>query len=95
MSEIRGVPIGAHVVAAAPLLRAGLKRAALAAGLRVTDTAEAATIGLRSPNTGPTHLVVDVCVDADHVTITLAAVPDPEAWARTLALLRELLDTSS
>ncbi len=95
MSETRGVPIGVHVVAAAPLLRAGLERAALAAGLRVADTAEAAAIGLRSPNTGPTHAVVDVCADADHVTITLAAVPDPETWARILALLYELLDTSS
>jgi hypothetical protein len=95
MSEITGVPIGVRVVAAAPLLRAGLERAALAAGLRVADTAEAVTIGLRSPNTGSIHAVVDVCADADHVTITLAAVPDPETWARILALLHELLDTSS
>jgi hypothetical protein len=95
MSEARGVRIGARVVAAAPLLRAGLERAALAAGLRVADTAEAATIGLRSPDTGPTHAMVDVCIDADHVTIALATVPDPETWARILALLNELLDTSS
>lgn len=95
MAETTGVAIGVRVVAAAPLLRAGLERAALAAGLRVADTAAAATIGLRSPNTGPTHAVVDVCADADHVTITLAAAPDPETWARILALLHELLDTSS
>jgi hypothetical protein len=94
MSEANDTPIGARVVAGVPLLQAGLERAALAVGLRVADGEEMATIGLRSPNTKPTHAAVDVCADADHVTITLTAVPDPETWSRLLALLHELLDLS-
>jgi hypothetical protein len=95
MSEANSGPVGARVVAAAPLLQAGLERAARAAGLRIAGREETATIGLRSPNTGPTHAVVDICADATHVTITLAAVPDPETWSRLLALLHELLDHRS
>jgi len=52
-------------------------------------------IGLRSPSIGPTRAAIDVCADADHVTITLTAVPDPKTWLRLLALLHQLLDTSS
>jgi hypothetical protein len=95
MSSVRSVPISARVVAAAPLLQAGLTRAARVAGLRVVDHEQAATIGLRCPNTRPTRTLVDVCADADHVTITLAAAPDPQTWSRILALLHELLDISS
>jgi hypothetical protein len=95
MSEASSGPVGARVVAAAPLLQAGLERAARAAGLRVAAGGETATIGLRSPNAGPAHAAVDVCADATHVTITLAAVPDPETWSRLLALLHELLDHRS
>ena len=62
------------------------------AGLRVADGDETATIGLRSPNVRPAHATLDVCADADRVTITLAAVPDPETWSKLLALLKELLD---
>jgi hypothetical protein len=94
MSEAKDTPIDARVVAGVPLLQAGLERAALAVGLRVADGEEMATIGLRSPNTKPTHAAVDVCADADHVTITLTAVPDSETWSRLLALLHELLDLS-
>jgi hypothetical protein len=92
MSEARSCPVGARVVAAAPQLQAGLERAALGAGLRVADGDETATIGLRSPNVRPAHATLDVCADADRVTITLAAVPDPETWSKLLALLKELLD---
>jgi hypothetical protein len=95
MSQAKDAPIGAHVVAGAPLLQAGLERAALAVGLRVADGEEMATIALRSPNAGPTNAAVDVCADADHVTITLTAVPDSETWSRLLALLQELLDSTS
>jgi hypothetical protein len=95
MSEAKDAPTGARVVAGVPLLQAGLERVALAVGLRVTDGEEMATIGLRSPNAGPTHAAVDVCADADHVTITLTAVPDSETWLKLLALLHELLDISS
>jgi hypothetical protein len=38
---------------------------------------------------------VDVCADATQVTITLAAVPDPETWSKLLALLRQLVDHGS
>jgi hypothetical protein len=38
---------------------------------------------------------VDVCADATQVTITLAAVPDPETWSRLLALLHQLVDHGS
>jgi hypothetical protein len=94
MSEAKDNPIAARVVAGVPLLQAGLERAALAVGLRVVDGEEMATIGLRSPNTKPTQAAVDVCADADHVTITLTAVPDSATWSRLLALLHELLDLS-
>jgi hypothetical protein len=94
MSEASSGPVGARVVASAPLLQAGLERAARAAGLRV-GVEEQATIGIRSPNAGPTHAAVDVCADATQVTITLAAVPDPETWSRLLALLHQLVDHGS
>lgn len=77
------------------MLQAGLERAALAVGLRVADGDETAAIGLRSPSTGPTQAAIDVCADADHVTITLTTVPDSKTWFRLLALLRELLDVGS
>jgi hypothetical protein len=95
MSEASSGPVGARVVASAPLLQAGLERAARAAGLRVAGGEEMATIGIRSPNAGPTHTAVDVCADATQVTITLAAVPDPETWSRLLALLHQLVDHGS
>jgi hypothetical protein len=95
MSEASSGLVGARVVAAAPLLQAGLERAARAAGMRVAARGEPATIGLRSPDAGPAHAAVDVCADATHVTVTLAAVPDPETWRRLLALLHELLDHRS
>jgi len=95
MSEASGGPVGARVVAAAPLLQAGLERAARAAGLRIAGRKETAAIGLRSPDSGPTPAAVDICADAAQVTITLAAVPDPETWSRLLALLHELLDHRS
>jgi hypothetical protein len=95
MSEVTSGPAGARVVAAAPLLQAGLERAARAAGLRIAAGEETATIGLRSPNAGPTHAAVDICADAADVTITLAAVPDPDTWSRLLVLLHELLDHGS
>jgi hypothetical protein len=95
MSEASSGSVGARVVAAAPLLRAGLERAARAAGLRVAAGEEPATIGLRSSNAEPAHAEVDVCADARQVTITLAAVPDPKTWSSLLALLHELLDHRS
>ncbi len=95
MSQAKDLPIAARVIAGVPLLQAGLERAALAVGLRVADGDETAAIGLRSPNTGPTQAAIDVCADADHVTITLTAVPDSKTWFRLLALLRELLDVGS
>jgi alkylation response protein AidB-like acyl-CoA dehydrogenase len=95
MPEAKDAPMAARVVAGVPLLQAGLEQAALAVGLRVADGEEAAAIGLRSPNAGPTLAAIDVCADADHVVITLTAVPDSKTWFRLHALLRELLDTSS
>jgi hypothetical protein len=95
MAQAKDAPIAARVVAGVPLLQAGLQRAALSGGLRVADGEETAAIGLRSPNAGPTQAPIDVCADADHVTITLTAVPDSETWFSLLALLHELLDISS
>jgi hypothetical protein len=95
MPQAKDVPVAARVVAGVPLLQAGLERAALAVGLRVADGDEIAAIGLRSPDAGPTQAAIDVCADADHVTITLTAVPDSGTWFRLLALLRELLDPDS
>jgi hypothetical protein len=81
------------VVASAPLLRAGLERAVLAAGLQPTSDTAVAAIGLHTPDTAPTGIGMDLSVGANQVTIALTAIPEPEIWRAVWALLAELFDT--
>jgi hypothetical protein len=86
-------PVRAHVVASAPLLRVGLERAALAAGLQPARPEEAPTvIGLHSADTPPTGATVDLSVGANQVTIAVTAIPDHQTWTAVWQLLGELLD---
>ena len=86
-------PIHVQVVASAPLLRAGLERAVLAAGLQPTHSGVPAAIGLHSADTPPTHATVDLSVGANMVMVVLAAVPDRRVWTAVGELLGELFDS--
>jgi len=83
------------VVASAPLLRVGLERAVLAAGLQLTSEKAVAAIELHTPDTAPIGTGMDLSVGANQVTIALTAIPEPETWRAAWALLAELLDTVS
>jgi hypothetical protein len=96
MGQLAREPAHVQIVASAPLLRAGLERAALAAGLQPTHSeAPAAVIGLHSSDTAPTHATVDLSVGANLVTITLTAAPRPETWSAVWGLLAELFDIAA
>jgi hypothetical protein len=86
--------IHAVVVASAPLLRAGLERAVLAAGLKLTSEQAVAAIGLHTPGTVPTGTGMDFSVGANQVTIALTRIPQPETWRSAWALLGELFDAA-
>ena len=86
-------PIHVQVVASAPLLRAGLERAVLAAGLQPTHSGAPAAIGLHSADSPPTHATVDLSVGANRVTIALRAPPERLVWTAVWELLAELFDT--
>ena len=92
MDRAPRAPIHVVVVASAPLLRAGLERAVLAAGLQLTSDRAAAAVGLHPPDTAPTGTHLDLSVDANQVTIALAAIPERELWSAVWTLLGELFD---
>jgi hypothetical protein len=83
------------VVASAPMLRVGLERAVLAAGLQLTSDKAVAVIGLYTADTAPTKTGMDLSVGANQVTIALTAIPEPGTWSAVRALLAELLDSVS
>ncbi len=85
----------AVVAASAPLLRVGLERAVLAAGLQLTNQKAHAAIGLHTPDTPPTAASIDLSVDANRVTIALTAIPKRETWTAVWTLLAELLDAAT
>jgi hypothetical protein len=95
MDRSLGPPIRALVVASAPLLRVGLERAVLAAGLELASEEAVAAIGLHTADTAPTGTGMDLSVGANQVTITLTAIPEPETWSAAWALLTELFDAVS
>jgi hypothetical protein len=80
------------VVANVPLLRVGLERAVLTAGLQLTSDQTAAAIGLHPADTAPTDASMDLSVGANHVTITVTAIPRRETWMAVWVLLSELFD---
>jgi hypothetical protein len=90
-----GAPIQAVVVASAPLLRVGLERAVLAAGLQLVTEQAAPAIGLHTPDTAPTDASMDLTVGSNHITIALTAIPEPATWTAVWALLAELLDAAA
>jgi hypothetical protein len=92
MHPLPGAPIRVLVVASAPLLRVGLERAVLAAGLQPTSDKTGAAIGLHTADTAPTQTGIDLSVGANQVTITLTAIPKPQTWSAAWALLPELFD---
>jgi hypothetical protein len=83
------------VVANAPLLRVGLERAALTAGLLLTSDQAAAAIGLHPADTAPTDASTDLSVGANQVTIALTAIPNRETWMAVWVLLGELFDVAA
>jgi hypothetical protein len=95
MDRAPGAPIHALVVASAPLLRVGLERAVLAAGLQLTSDKAVAVIGLHTADTASTETGMDLSVGANQVTIALTAIPAPGTWSAVRALLAELLDSVS
>jgi hypothetical protein len=92
MDHTASEPVRVQVVATAPLLRAGLERAALAAGLRLTNSEASAAIGLHTPDTAPTDANINLSVGANQVTIALTAIPEREIWRVVWTLLAELFD---
>jgi hypothetical protein len=95
MDRAPGAPIHALIVASAPLLRVGLERAVLAAGLQLTSDKAVATIGLHTADTDPTETGMDLSVGANQVSIVVTAIPEPGTWSAVRALLAELLDSVS
>jgi hypothetical protein len=95
MDRAPGAPIHASVVANAPLLRVGLERAALTAGLLLTSDQAAAAIGLHPADTAPTDASTDLSVGANQVTIALTAIPNRETWMAVWVLLGELFDVAA
>jgi hypothetical protein len=95
MDRAAGAPIHALVVANAPLLRVGLERAVLTAGLQLTSDQTAAAIGLHPADTAPTDASMDLSVDANQVAITLTVIPRRETWMAVWVLLGELLDVAA
>jgi len=83
------------IVASAPLLRAGLERAVLAAGLQPTRDTAVAAIGLHTADTAPTGTGMDLSVGDNQVTIVLTAIPKRETWTAAWMLLGELFDTAT
>jgi hypothetical protein len=94
MDRAQGAPIHASVVANAPLLRVGLERAALTAGLQLTSDQTAAAIGLHPADTAQTDASMDLSIGANQVTITLTAIPTRETWIAVWVLLGELFDVA-
>jgi hypothetical protein len=92
MDPTPGAPVRIQVVASAPMLRVGLERAALAAGLHLTNPEAPTAIGLHSADTPPTRAIVDLSVGANVVTIALRAVPDRDTWMAVWKVLGELFD---
>ena len=92
MDPVPRAPIRVLVVASAPLLRVGLERAVLAAGLQPTSDKTGAAIGLHSADTAPTETGMDLSVGANQVTIALTTIPEPPTWSAAWALLPELFD---
>jgi hypothetical protein len=92
MDRASRAPIHVVVVASAPLLRAGLERAVLAAGLQLTSDHAVAAIGLHPLDTSPTSTRLDLSVGANQVTIALSAIPQRELWSAVWTLLFELFD---
>jgi hypothetical protein len=82
------------VVASAPLLRAGLERAVLTAGLQLTSDQAAAAIGLHPADTVRSDASVDLSVGANQVTIALSSVPTREIWMAVWVVLGELFDVA-
>jgi hypothetical protein len=95
MHPTPAAPIRALVVASAPLLRVGLERAVLAAGLQLTSEQAVAAIGLHTPDTTPTETGMDLSVGANQVTFALTTIPEPQTWSAAWVLLAELLDPIS
>jgi hypothetical protein len=95
MDPTPGDPVHVQVVASAPMLRVGLERAALAAGLQLANPEAPTAIGLHSADTLPTRAAVDLSVGANLVTIALTAVPDRETWTAVWELLGELFDAAA
>jgi hypothetical protein len=92
MHPMPGAPLRVLIVASAPLLRVGLERAILAAGLQPTSDKADAAIGLYSADTAPPGTSMDLCVGANHVAITLTSIPELQTWSAAWALLPELFD---
>jgi hypothetical protein len=82
-------------VASAPLLRVGLERAVLSAGLQLTSDKAVAAIGLHTADTAPTDASMDLSVGANQVTIALTTIPKRETWTAAWVLLGELFDTAT
>lgn len=95
MDHTPRAPILAVVVATAPLLRMGLERGVLTAGLQLTSEETAAAIGLHPVDTAPTDASMDLSVGDNQVTITLTAIPKRETWTAVWVLLRELFDVAA
>jgi hypothetical protein len=95
MDPTPGEPVHVQVVASAPMLRVGLERATLAAGLQLANPEAPTAIGLHSADTLPTRATVDLSVGANVVTIALTAVPDRETWMAVWELLGELFDAAA
>jgi len=86
--------VTARIIAAVPLLRGGLERAARCAGMTVV-TDERASITLRSSDQHPAAHGIDIASALDSVTVTVHDAPDARTWLGVLTLLQQLLGEDS
>jgi hypothetical protein len=70
----------ARIAAPEPLLRAGLERIALAAGVDPSESVDADFV-LRSFEVAPSDVGIDVAIEHEAVVITCHGVPEPSVWA--------------
>lgn len=83
------------VRAGVPLLRAGLERMVLRAGLGLVGSEADARVVVRTLDHSPSAALLDVCVADGSVTLTLHAAVDSALWDALPGLVGLLLDSAA
>jgi hypothetical protein len=73
-------PASVRIVASRPLLRAGLERLAVGAGVAVAERSEPVDLVLRSADDPPDGSTVDVTIIDGAIVVTCFTMPDKAVW---------------